>query len=78
MTIRQLVDFLLDFDPDMEVAILSDGEDFLPICEMATDVVELEDMETKEKEEILVLVPCYGEHPEDDESVENIVNPILN
>lgn len=77
MTIRSLINYLIGLDPDMEVAILADGEDFLPICEMASDIVEMEDIETGEKEELLVLVPCYGDHP-DEENVTDLVNPNLN
>ena len=52
---------LLEFDPDMEMAIMVE-EEFFPVCDVESDIVEMTDEETGEKQEIFVLAPCLGHH----------------
>lgn len=77
MTVRMLVNFLLGLDPEMEVAILDADDEIAPVCGDVSEVIEMEDPETNEKEEVLLLVPCYGHEETEPENIDT-VNPILN
>lgn len=66
MTIKKSRKLLKGLPSDMEVALELANSSFVPVCEGFSNIIEIEDIRTGDKDFILLLQPCTCENEDID------------